>query len=95
MTPFLTKWVLQVVDNFTKYSCLHLLYSKEKDQVIPALTEQLYFFEVPTILHSDNGGGGFKNKKRVQILQGKQHQNKCMEHQETPQHKDLSKITGQ
>lgn len=63
MTPFLTKRVLQVVDNFTKYSCLHLLYSKEKNQVIPALTEQLYFFEVPTILHSDNGGGGIQKQK--------------------------------
>ena len=61
--PVSHKWVLHVVDHFTKYSWLHPLYSKETEQVIQALKEQFYLFGFPAILHSDNGGGGGGSSK--------------------------------
>ena len=56
------KWVLHVVDHFSKFSWLYPLYSKETDQVIPLLQQQFFSFGFPDILHSDNGRE-FKNRK--------------------------------
>ena len=56
------KWVLHVVDHYSKFSWLYPLYSKENEQVIQVLHQQFYLFGFPSTLHSDNGGE-FKSKK--------------------------------
>ena len=56
------KWVLHVVDHYSKFSWLYTLYSKENEQVIQVLHQQFYLFGFPSTLHSDNGGE-FKSKK--------------------------------
>ena len=60
------KWVLHVVDHYSKFSWLYPLYSKENEQVIQVLHQQFYLFGFPSTLHSDNGGE-FKSKKMSEL----------------------------
>ena len=49
------KWVLQVKDHFSKYTCLFALKSKEATEVADALATFLMCFGPPEIAQMDNG----------------------------------------
>ena len=49
------KWVLHIVDHFSKYSWLPALKNKQTEDVAQALTNLFWMFGFSSILHSDNG----------------------------------------
>ena len=49
------KWVLQIKDHFSKYTCLFVLRSKEVSEVTDALAIFLMCFGPPEIAQIDNG----------------------------------------
>jgi len=49
------KWILHVVDHFSKYTCLFALKSKRAVEVADEIATLLSFFEPPKIMQCDNG----------------------------------------
>ena len=60
------KWVLHIVDHFSKYSWLLALKNKQTEEVTQALTNLFWMFGFPSILHSDNGKE-FKSKTMSEL----------------------------